>query len=432
MTLLALAFSLLLAGGPPRPALAPADTDTVAVDVGEVVSDVAEGAGGVAENVRRMRIRPVVSPSALYSVSKGFGLGGGIAVSDVLGRGDHLQIEARLAERLQGAYGEYRTGRADTDPLFVLLGAAAWTTDRTRFAGHSPHSNADGDLFLDRSVALAEARLGWSPAGPGGVLLQPALRLRMDRLRGFEEANPGSLERVREEDLRRLDTLQQDRRLGAEVALAVVRDTRNIRARPSRGSYLQAEVSRFQTLDGSKLGFTRVQATGYAFRPALIRLPFLPERGALFVRANGVVTRDDGEDPLPWVYLPEAERDLLVGYPRSEFVGRDALSLGVGARGVIAEAIGAFLVEGVAMGIVGAAYDDVFREFTPRVRFDGARVPDGERVPLSPSVAVGLNLHFLDRERPIVGVLVGAGPQGISLASLRLVYGLRDFRPRFR
>ena len=121
-----------------------------------------------------------------------------------------------------------------------------------------------------------------------------------------------------------------------------------------------------------------------------------------------------------------------MGYPRSDFVGRDALSVGIGARGVIGEAIGAFLVEGTAMAMVGAAYDDVFREFTPRVRFSTARTPVGEAVPLSPSVAVGLNLHYIERERPLVGALVGVGPGGVSFASLRLVYGLGDYKPRLR
>ncbi len=386
----------------------------------------------MAGEVARLRVRPVFSPSTLYSGSKGIGIGGGIALDNALSPEDHLQIEARLSQRLQGAYGEYRTGNADRNDLFLLFGATAWTTSRTRFAGHGPHSNPDGELFLDREVAQAEARLGWSPFGARGLLLQPTLRLRMDRLNGFEEVSEGSLQRVMQDDIDRLDTLRQDRRLGAEIALSAIRDTRDIRALPSRGSYLQGEIARFQTIDGSKLGFTRLQATAYAFRPAPFQLPFIPDRGAIFLRANGVITRDDGEDPLPWVYLPEAGQDLLVGYPQSEFVGRDAVSLGVGARGVIAEAIGAFLVEGVAMGLVGAAYDDVFRQFTPRLRFDGDRIPEGEKVPLTPSLAVGLNLHFIDRERPLVGVLLGLGPEGLSLASLRLVYGLRDYRPQFK
>ena len=74
-----------------------------------------------------------------------------------------------------------------------MLGVAGWTTTRTRFSGHGPHSSADGDLFLDRLAAEAEARLAWAPAGPRGVLLQPTARFRFDRLRGFEEATAGGL-----------------------------------------------------------------------------------------------------------------------------------------------------------------------------------------------------------------------------------------------
>ena len=432
--MLALVLALLLSppGALPRPALAPADTDSVAVDVGEIVEEVAEDAAEVAREVRRLRVRPVFSPSALYSASKGFGIGGGLAMNGLLAERDHFQAEARLAERLQGAYAEYRTGHYDRDRLYLLLGGTAWTTSRTRFAGHGPASNPDGELFLDREVAQAEARVGWSPFGPRRLLLQPTVRLRMDKLNGFEEAAEGAIQRIRPDDLDRLDTLQKDRRLGAEIALSAIRDTRNFRVLPTRGHYVQAELSRFQTIDGSRLGFTRVQALGYAFRPALFQVPLIPDRGAIFVRASGVVTRDDGEDPLPWVYLPEASQDLLVGYPQSEFVGRDAVSLGVGARGVVAEAIGAFLVEGVGMALVGNAYDDVFRQFSPRVSFDTGAVPEGESVPLSPSLALGLNIHFIDRERPLVGALLGVGPDGVTLASLRLVYGLADYRPRFR
>jgi hypothetical protein len=263
------------------------------------------------------------------------------------------------------------------------------------------------------------------------VVLQPTARVRFDRVRGFEERRPGALAAVQPGDLGRLEALAGADRYGVEIALSAVRDTRDVRAMPSHGAYVEGEAGRFQSLDGSGLGVWRAQALGLAFRPALFRIPFLPERGAVFLRANGVVTRPDG-GPLPWVYLPELDRDLLVGYPRSEFVGRDALSVGVGARGVVGEALGAFLVEGVATAMVGAAYDDVVREFTPRVRFAPGQTAAGDRVPLSPSLAVGLNLHYLDRERPLVGALVGIGPDGVSLASLRLVWGLGAYRPRLR
>lgn len=400
--------------------------------VADTVDAGTEAVEEVVQDLARARVRPVFSPSALYSPSKGVGVGGGVAVDGVLAPGDHVQVEARLAQHLQGGFAEYLTAEPGLNRWAGVLGVAAWTTTRTAFRGHGPHSALGNDLWLDRLAAHAETRLVWAPAGPRGVLVQPTLRGRFDRVRGVEERTAGARAAVQPDDLGRLAALVETDRYGAEVAVSAVRDTRNLRSMPSHGSYAQGEVGRFQALDGSGLGVWQAQATGLAFRPALFRIPFLPERGALFVRASGVVTRQDGGGSLPWIYLPELDRDLLVGYPRSDFVGRDALSLGVGARSVLGQGFGAFLVEGVATAMVGAAYDDVFSEFTPRVRFGSNRSAAGERVPLSPSLAIGLNLHYLDRERPLVGALIGVGPGGASLASLRLVYGLGDYRPRLR
>ena len=411
-----------------RPAPAPADT--VETEMGNEVAG--DEVTDVVEDVRRWRVRPVLSPTTFYSPSRGVGIGGGVVVDDVLSRGDRLHVEGRLAQRLQGAFGEYLTADPLRARLYGHFGGAAWTTSRTRFVGHGPSSPADAELFLDRASAEAEARLGWAPGPPGRVLIEPVVRARYDRLRGYEETQPGELDEVTAEDLARLNALRGEDRYGAELGLIGVYDGRDLPTMPSRGVYLQGEAARFEALDGSGLGFTRVQALGYAFRPALLRLPFIPDRGALFVRANGVVTRQDGDRPLPWVYLPVLDGDLLVGYPRSDYVGRDAFSVSVGARGVIGEAIGAFLFEGIASATIGAAYDDVLDQFTPRLQFTDTPPAPGEAVPLKPSVAVGMNLRFIDRERAILGGLVGVGPGGLSLATLRLVYGLGDYRPRLR
>ena len=429
--MLALALSLVaLLVQPDTTFRAPADTlGAAAADAPP--SDIEAAATEVAEDIERWRVRPVVSPGALYSPTQGFGIGGGVAVDGVVWPRDHVQVEARITQRLQGAFGEYLTADRDRARVFGQFGAAAWTTSRTRFVGHGPSSVAGAELFLDRASAEGEARLGWAPGG-GALLLQPLARLRYDRLRGFEEARPGDLEAVAPSDLARLAALRGEDRYGGELGLIAVLDTRDIRVTPSRGVYVQGEAARFQAFDGTDLAFTRVEALAYAFRPALLRLPFIPERGALFVRVNGVVTRQDGDRPLPWVYLPTLDADLLVGYPRREFVGRDALSVAVGARGVVGEAIGAFLFEGVGTAILGAAYDDVFDQFTPRVQFSDSRPAPGEAVPLRPSLAVGMNLRFIDRERAIIGGLIGVSPRGISLASLRLVYGLGNYRPRLR
>ena len=306
--LVALAFLLLVQQDTTdRPVAVP---DTTDVDVEEVAEE-------IAEDITRLRVRPIFSVSSLYSPSKGFGAGGGVALDRVVSGRDHLQIEARVSERFQGAFGEYLTGDTRRDPVVVTLGAAGWTTSRTRFVGHGPRSEPDGSLFLDRAAAEGEVRVGWSPSGPRGVLWQPKVRFQFDRIRGFEESDEGGLEAVRAPDLERLVALQGEDRYGLELALSAIRDTRNIRPMPSRGSYLQAQVGRFQSFDGSGLGYWQAQGLAYVFRPALFRLPFIPERGAIFLRATGVVTREDGNEGggLPWIYLPTSTGTCWSGTP---------------------------------------------------------------------------------------------------------------------
>lgn len=391
-----------------------------------------EVATETADAVVRRRIRPVFSPGALYSGSRGFGVGGGVAVSNLALPDDHLQVEARLAQRIQSVYGYYLTDEPETVRLFGLVGGAALTTTRYPFYGTGPHSDPEGKLYLDRSEWEVEGRLGLSPAWARGVLLQPTVRYRADRLRDTTEAARGSLAFVSQRDRDAIGSLLGDARSGVSVGLSAITDTRNNDARPLRGAYLQGSAARFFSTDGSGLQFNRFDATGYVFRPAPFRLPFQPERGAVFVRATGVVVREDGDDGLPLLYLPVLDRDLLVGWPAKTFVGRDALSLGVGARGVVVNRLGAFRVEGTVLALVGAAYDDVFSEFTPRVSLSSDPVAVGENVPLRPSAGIGINLHYRDRERPLVGALVGVGPGGVTVTSFRLVVGLERYRPEIR
>jgi hypothetical protein len=422
-----LGLLLALALLPQVHAQTPADTTAAPAEVAtEVVTEAADA-------VVRRRVRPIVSPAALYSGSRGFGVGGGVAVSNLARPGDHLQVEGRVSQRLQSAFGAYMTGEPEIAPLFGLIGGAVMTTSRYPFFGTGPHADPDGRLDLERSEWEVEGRIGWSPFGTDAVLLQPTVRYRADRLRDYAPADSGALAFVSAEDLAALDALRDDARSGVSVGLSAITDTRNNKARPARGAYLQGSAARFFSTDGSGLKFNRFETTGYLFRPAPFRLPFQPERGAVFVRVAGVVVREDGVDSgLPILYYPVFDRDLLMGWPVRSFVGQDALSVGVGSRGVVVNRIGAFRVEGTALALLGAAYNDVFREFSPRVSLSSDPVGVGENVPLRPSFGVGINLHYRDRERPLVGGLIGIGPGGITTTSFRLVVGLDRYRPEIR
>lgn len=412
------------------PARPPADT--LAAPVEAAVEAAAVAATETADAVQRLRVRPIFSPESLYPSSRGPGLNGGVAVSNLASGGDHLQVEALLATHQQSAFGTYQTAEPRAASLFGLVGGAVLTTTRYGFRGTGPDSDLDGKLYLDRTGWEAEGRVGWSPAGPRGVLLQPTVRYRVDRLRGYEPVGDGTLQSVTARDRAALDALVDDTRSGFSVGLSAITDTRDNAARPRRGSYLQGAASRFFSTDGSGLHFNRFETTGYLFRPAPFRLPFQPERGAVYARAVGVVVREDGTDGLPFLYLPVLRHDLLVGWPEKTFLGQDALSVGVGARGVVVNRIGAFRVEGNVLTMIGAAYDDVFSEFTPRVSFSSDPVAEGADVPLRPSAGFGLNLHYRDSERPLIGVLLGVGPAGVDVTSFRLVIGLERYRPEVR
>ena len=428
--LLALALSAAsLQQTPAAPPAQPADSASVEV----AVEEAAVAATEVAEDVVGMRVRPIVSVGSLYSGSRGFGVGGGVAVSNLTRRGDRVQVEARVAQRVLGAFGSYQTGEVEQTALYGLLGGSAVTSSRFPFSGTGPRADPDGKLYLDRFEAEAEARLAWQPWGVGGPLVQPLVRLRVDRLRGFAEADSGGLARVSPADLASLNALVADQtRAGVSVGLGLLSDSRDNEGRPRRGAYVQTAVSRFTATDGSGLRFTRAEGTGYLFRPAPFKLPLQPERGAVFVRVAAVVVREDGDDGLPLIYLPVLDRDLLIGWPARDFAGRDALSVGVGARGVLLRNLMAFRVEGTVLGMLGAAYDDVFRDFSPRVSTSPRPVAVGDGVPLQPSVGLGVNLHFRDRERPLVGALIGIGPGGLTTTSFRIVVGLDRYLPELR
>lgn len=405
--------------------LAPADS---------VSADVSEEA--ILEDEDELRpkpdLRPIFAPSALYSPSRGVGLGGGVAIWNAARPGDRLQVEGRLTQRYQSAWGSYSTSDPANSRVYGLVGTGYTTTTRHPYYGTSPRYNREAKLNIDRAAFEIEGRVGWAPFGPRTVVFQPTLQFRYDKLRTYDEGLDGALELVPLTDLARLDQLQDDPRYGISGGLSVLLDTRDDEIMPRKGVVLQSSARRFIATDASELRFTRGQATVTLFHPALFRLPFLPERGAFFVRSNVVVTRQDGTDPLPYMYLPDLTEDLLVGFPHWQFRGRDAASMAGGVRGVVAEFIGAFLVEGMAFGMVGAAYDDITADFTPRVSFDpGAADPAG-RVPLRPTAAVGMNIHFIDRERPLLGIVLGLGPEGFTSASFRVVSPLRWYRPSIR
>jgi len=383
-----------------------------------------------ADSTHRLRFHPLFTPTSLYSPSRGFGIGGGVQIDGLGVQPDaELRLETRLSQRFQSGQVAYYTGDPYLRSIYGLVAGAVTTTNRLTYYGDGPRTLPEGKLFLDQISAEGEARVGWYPYRSTGLLVQPVARFRFDRLRDFEEGVDSAFTRV---DTAALAAVRDHDRYGIAVGIEIAGDTRDRRDSPRHGGLFQGGLSRFMALDGSGLGFNRLEASGYFFFPALVQLPFLPERGTIFLRSSLVITREDEGDALPYYYLPVLDHELLAGFPQRRFVGRDGFSVGVGARGTVLAVLGAVLLEGVGMVMVGGAYDNIFDDFSPRITFDPDPVEEGERVPLRPSVAIGANIVTIDRERPIVGGMIGFGPEGFVLASLRVVFDIRDYRPQIR
>ena len=379
---------------------------------------------------RSVVVRPRLAPSAIYSQSRGFGIAGGVAVDNLITDGTELALDLRLSQRFQGVALSAFSADRYSAPVYGFASVEASTTSRRRFFGIGPYTDDQNKLFLDYTSLDAEARVGAYPLGHTGLFLQPGARFLLDYLRELEEDQGISIDTLRLSDPASLASVEADdvldnTRYGVSVGLEIASDLRDWRAYPRRGTFVSVEGRRFFALDGSGLQYDRL---------AVSTLGYLPIRGrtALIGRSNLVLTRSDNNDPIPFYYLPVLDTRLLTAYSSDRFVGRDVLAVGGGVRVPIADFIGVYGIDAVVMGYLGNVYDNVFEQFEPGLTFDQGAIPRDGGVPLRPALGIGVGIVNLDKERVVLGGLLGISPGRISVASLRIAYDLRDARPLFR
>ena|GEM_PF-1081031 len=393
-----------------------------------------DAAGGVQDDPRdRVRVRPRLAPSALYSETRGFGIGGGIGVTNLLWRGSEATLDLRLQQRAQGVALTVYTGDPYDSSVYGTFSGVASTTQRRRYFGVGPFSDGDDAFFLDHNAASAEARLGLYPLGHTGLIVQPSARLLYDRFLGISDASPEQTPAavLDPASVAALGT-EDEHRYGLSLGLEVGSDLRDWRAYPRRGTFATLEGRRFVALDGSDLRFTRV---------AVATIGYLPIRGrtALIGRFDLVVTRSDDADgdgtgdAIPFYYLPTLDDRLAAPFSADRLIGRDVAVGALGVRLPVVDFLGVYGIDALVMGYLGNVYDDVFEQFRPTVAFESTLAPGSEAgAALRPALGLGIGLVNLDKERVVIGGLLGIGSGGIRLATLRVAYDLRDARPLFR
>jgi len=424
LALLALALALLFQQ-------TPAPTDTSGVDEAEVsdASDVVAETGSYGEaddDSPGLQFRPRIAPSALYSSNRGFGIGGGVGIRNVGWTGSDLVVDLRLQQRYQSADVTFFTADPFDSSLHGLVTVGGSTTERRRYFGLGPNTLPSSEINLFHDAAQAEARIGYYPLGTTALYLQPGLRFLYDYSGGVNAAaGAGSLAGLDPASRQAVEVAEGVDRYGLSAGLEVATDLRDWPAYPRKGFFGSAEYRRFFALDGSDLMLDRYSATA---------IGYLPVRGrtTLLFRAVGILTRNDSDAPIPFYYLPTLDDRVATAFREDRLTGRDIVAAGAGIRAPIFDFLGVYGIDGVVMAYIGNAYDNVFEQFKPAISFkEDAAVTDG-RAALRPSLGVGLGLINLDKERVVLGGLVGFGPGGVTLATLRVAYDLRDARPLFR
>lgn len=435
-----LVFLLLLAASPAALAQVPADTSqTVPPEPAgpdpEANEPDAGDPGAIRDGVAetgQIQFRPRLAPSALYSSNRGFGLGGGVAADNLGWRGSRSTLDLRVQQHFLGAGVSVATSDLYARPVYGLLSAEASTTNRRQFYGVGPFVSGSRPLQLVHSDLSVDARVGVYPFGNTALLVQPGVRYVVDRTSSVRDGSPAGLGDLTPESRAAVEPVVDAVRRGVSAGVEVAVDFRDWPAYPRSGSLVAVEARRFAALDASDLRFNRY---------SLQSVHYLTLRGrtALIGSVTGIVTRqDDGDgdgtpDPLPYYYLPTLDDRVAVAYKQDRLTARDVFAVSLGVRVPVRDFIGVYGIDALVVGYLGNAYDDVVNQFSPRVSFSqDSRPDDAGRAPLLPALGLGLGVVNLDKERVVLGALVGVGAGGITLATLRVAYNLRDSRPLFR
>lgn len=399
--------------------------DSIVIDDEPRYDDEDEGPG--------IELRPRLAPSALYSNNRGFGIGGGIGVRNLGWTGSDITVDLRLQQRFQSAGVTLFTQDPYESRLHGLFSVSGSTTERRRYYGLGPYTVTDNELNLFHDAAQAEARVGWYPFETTALYLQPGVRYLFDRSEGVnDDASTGSLAALDPVSREAVDVADDNNRYGLSVGLEVATDLRDWPSYPRRGAFGTVEYRRFYALDASELTLDRYSGSWIGYLP-------LDGRTALVGRGVGVITRSgdaDGDglsDPIPFYYLPTLDDRVATAFRQDRLTGRDVVAFGAGIRFPVFDALGVYGLDALLMGFIGNAYDDVFEQFEPTISFSETAAPEADGgAPLRPALALGLGIVNLDKERVVVGGLLGVGPGGVTVATLRVAYDLRDARPLFR
>ena len=383
---------------------------------------------GTAIDRGAVQVHPRLAPSALYSANGGFGLGAGVGVDNFGWRGSTAAFDVRAQQHVLGTTLSVFTGDPYTARVYGAVVASASTESRRHFYGTGPFTAGNKPLYMPHDQFDAEALVGAYPFRSSILRLQPSVRYLVDHTRRVRADGPAQLGSLSPASQAAVAPVLGKTLTGVSVGASVSTDLRDWPSYPKSGALVTVEARRFYGLGDQDLRFNRYGAQSVGYIP-------VHGRTAILTSVTGIVTRQNGgsQQTIPYTYLPTLDESVTAPYRQDRLTGRDLFAVGLGVRVPIADFIGVYGVDAIAIGFLGNAYDDVFRQFSPAVSFRQDPLADEDgRAALRPALGLGLGVVNLDKERVVLGAYFGVGAGGVTVATLRAAYNLRDARPLFR
>ena len=362
---------------------------------------------------------------ALYSSTKGFGLGGQVVVRNLAAPGTEVYLDARVQERYAEAGVTAFTGNPYRTRRYVGVGAQ-YTNDRVRrYFGVGPQTLRANRVLTHLETVEAEVRVGWYADETLRFLLQPVVRLVQHTAHSFRDGRDDAFLNLDAVSQRNLFDAVERSATGLTYGLEAAYDRRDRPSYSTRGILVEGAVRRYDGLGDNAFQYWSSMTGVYGFVPTT-------GRQVLFGRAVLILTEPVGDEPLPFYALPALDDRLLGSYTRDRFTGNDILALSVGYRLPLFTLYDWYAVDANVQLSAANAYDSLVDQFSPSISFDSDLRDEGERTPLRPAISLGGDIVNLDKGRILVGGQVGFDPEGYRFGTLRFVYSIRDTRPVVR
>ncbi len=370
-----------------------------------------------------VRVRFTFDPLSLYKPSGGFGLGGGMEVTNLLRMGSTLKVDAYVAEH-RGAYGVAFAPRDLLREGFTSAITAYYETQgRLAYHGIGPATRDNVRVFVDADAFEGGVYGGYRRGALGGLA---TVRFRTGQISSFKDDTDDAFDRLDERSAFRLEEAIGKRVEGVTTGAALYLDTRDSPYRPFAGVMADAGVEVFT---GSPASTVQPRASLSVYAPV--------GTAGVAARAMAVVTRPfDADDPVPLVLLPRLDNSLVPGFHSGRFAARDLVVLDVRMQHPIQlwldeRITGRIATDAFVVLAAFNAYDDLFTDVrwapTWKERFE----PEAP-YPLRASVGVGLHAYDPETKKPLYTVVAGLSAEGISLSTLTFTLDPRKLRPLWR